>query len=54
MVDCKSVILKSKSPSCGYQKIYDGTFTDTLVEGNGVFAEMLLQEDIDIRTEKTI
>lgn len=34
-------ILKANSPSCGYREIYDGTFTGTLVEGNGVFAQIV-------------
>ena len=34
----KKAILKAKSPSCGKGKIYDGTFSGTLVDGNGVCA----------------
>lgn len=40
--------LKSKSPSCGFGKIYNGEFCKTLVNGNGVFAELLLKEGIKI------
>jgi len=29
--NCKNVILKSKSPSCGYKEIYDGNFRNKLV-----------------------
>ena len=36
------ILLKSKSPSCGYKKIYDGTFTDQLTDGNGITTELLL------------
>jgi len=36
------VILQSRSPSCGSKQIYDGTFSKTLVEGQGIFAEQLL------------
>lgn len=35
-------ILKSKSPACGFGFIYDGSFTKTLVRGNGVCAQLLL------------
>ncbi len=28
-------IMKSKSPSCGFGKIYDGTFSGRLIAGNG-------------------
>ncbi len=34
-------ILQSRSPSCGVNQIYDGTFSGKLIEGQGVFAEML-------------
>lgn len=35
------VILQSRSPSCGVNQIYDGTFTGTRIDGSGVFAELL-------------
>ena len=35
------VILQSRSPSCGVNCIYDGTFSGRLIPGRGVFAEML-------------
>jgi purine nucleoside phosphorylase len=44
-------LLKSKSPSCGKGKIYDGTFTKTLIDGNGIFAEMCLANNIIVMTE---
>lgn len=33
--DIALAILKQDSPSCGTLRIYDGTFTDTLAEGQG-------------------
>ncbi|MBC8256732.1 MAG: DUF523 domain-containing protein [Candidatus Marinimicrobia bacterium] len=36
----KTAILKSKSPSCGIGKIYDGSFTNTLKTGDGIFAHL--------------
>lgn len=48
----EGAILKANSPSCGCGRIYDGTFTHTLKEGNGVFAEMLLADGIEVITEK--
>jgi uncharacterized protein YbbK (DUF523 family) len=50
-MEIKAVILKSKSPSCGYGKIYDGTFSGTLKDGNGVVAAMLEREGIKIYNE---
>ncbi len=51
-VGAKSALLKAKSPSCGCGLIYDGTFSGKLVEGNGVTAELLLQNGIKVITEK--
>lgn len=52
--NCRCALLKSKSPSCGYGELYDGTFTRTLVKGVGVTSELLLQHDIQIYTEKNV
>ena len=35
------VILQSRSPSCGVNSIYDGTFSGKTIQGQGVFAELL-------------
>lgn len=34
-------ILQSRSPSCGVKQIYDGTFSGTRIDGQGVFARLL-------------
>ena len=44
-------ILKQKSPSCGYKKIYNGKFDGTVVEGSGIFARKLEKCKIKILTE---
>ena len=49
-----TVIVKSKSPSCGYGQIYDGSFTSTLTSGNGVFTDLALKHNIKVLTEKDI
>lgn len=41
-------LLKSKSPMCGSGKIYDGTFTGNLKQGDGVFAELLKKNGIKV------
>ena len=41
-------ILQSRSPSCGVNQIYDGTFSGKLIEGHGVFAEMLKTAGIKV------
>lgn len=47
----KKAILKSKSPSCGKNKIYDGSFTGSLIDGNGITAKLLMDNDIEVLTE---
>ena len=42
------IILKSLSPSCGLGFIYDGTFSDTLREGDGVCAALLKKEGFNV------
>jgi uncharacterized protein YbbK (DUF523 family) len=51
-MNAAAVILKTKSGSCGYGKIYDGTFSGKLRDGNGVLTAMLLREGIKIYTEE--
>jgi uncharacterized protein YbbK (DUF523 family) len=53
-IGAKYAILKAKSPSCGFGKIYDGAFSRTLTHGNGVTAELLLRNGIKVYTEDEI
>ena len=41
-------ILQSRSPSCGLKYIYDGTFSGTLTEGNGIFAQELIEHGFTV------
>ena len=50
----KSALLKSGSPSCGKGAVYDGTFTGTLREGNGLTAALFLENGIEVLTEKEL
>lgn len=45
-------ILKSLSPSCGSGQIYDGTFSGTLIKGNGLTAGIFLNSGIDVMNEE--
>jgi uncharacterized protein YbbK (DUF523 family) len=47
-------VFKSKSPSCGSGKIYDGTFGRILVDGDGVTAALLKQNQVEVYTEDEI
>lgn len=44
----KEAILQPRSPSCGKGLIYDGTFSKKKVEGNGVTADLLIKNGIDV------
>ena len=51
---CKKAILKAKSPSCGKGLIYDGSFSHTIIKGDGVAAKLLMENGITIYTEDEI
>ena len=44
-------ILKARSPSCGKDCVYDGSFSGVLVRGDGVFAASLKEHGIPVFTE---
>ena len=48
---CERAILKARSPSCGKGLIYDGTFSGTLRQGDGVTTELLLQHGITVESK---
>lgn len=49
--DIKVALLKSKSPSCGNIKIYDGSFSGNLVDGQGLTAKLLEENGVVIFNE---
>ena len=51
---CTAAILKSRSPSCGKGRIYDGTFSGNLTDRDGVCAELLMKNGIKVYTEEEI
>ena len=52
--NAKTAILKAGSPSCGYKKIYDGTFLGNKIQGMGVTAAILNKENIALLDEDDI
>ena len=50
----KLALLKERSPSCGFGAIYDGTFTGTVVPGNGMAANLLAKNGLTIYGESRI
>ncbi len=49
--DIKVAILKDGSPSCGSINIYDGTFTHTKINGDGITAKLLKENNITVLNE---
>lgn len=47
-LNIKKAILKSRSPSCGTGEIYDGTFSHTLTKRDGITAELLKKNGIEV------
>ena len=50
--DVKKALLKLKSPSCGVGQIYDGSFSHTLINKNGITAQLLLENGVELITIK--
>ena len=54
LLGCEAAVLKERSPSCGFGKIYDGSFSGRLIDGNGVAAALLAANGIEIYGESGI
>lgn len=51
---CTHAILKQRSPSCGSAQVYDGSFSGTLRQGEGVTAALLRQNGICVVDENGV
>ena len=40
--EIQCAVLQSRSPTCGVNQVYDGTFSGKLIPGSGVFAKSLI------------
>lgn len=47
-------ILKQKSPSCGCGKIYDWTFSWTIIKWDGITTKLLKENNIDVISEEDL
>ena len=47
----KVALLKANSPSCGNINIYDGTFSNNLIEGQGLTARLLKENGVEVFNE---
>jgi uncharacterized protein YbbK (DUF523 family) len=53
-VGAARAVLKARSPSCGAHAVYDGTFTRTLRDGQGITAAALCAAGIDVVSEEDL
>lgn len=51
---CEAALLKERSPACGSGKIYDGSFSGTLTDGDGICAALLKKHGITVYGESRI
>lgn len=47
-------ILKENSPMCGVNNIYDGTFTNKKINGQGILTQLLIKNNIKVYNEDDI
>ena len=52
--DVICAIMKEKSPSCGSNKIYDGTFEGGLIDGQGTAVELLRAAGVIVCSEEQL
>lgn len=50
----KKALLMERSPSCGVNKIYNGKFNGTLIDGMGYTAKLLKSKGVELFTLDTI
>ena len=56
--EIQCAILQSRSPTCGVNQIYDGSFSGKLISGSGIFAQALkdagyeVMDAEDLQTEE--
>jgi len=50
----RTALLKERSPSCGKSEIYDGSFEGRKIKGQGVLAQMLIENGIEVYSEDDI
>ncbi|HJX06418.1 MAG TPA: DUF523 domain-containing protein [Candidatus Nanoarchaeia archaeon] len=54
LFNIREAIFKQKSPSCGCGKVYDGTFSDKIIKGDGVTTALLKKNGIRVITEEDL
>ena len=52
LYNCKYAILKERSPSCGSNQVYDGSFQGKVKNGEGMAASLLKKNGIKVYSEE--
>ena len=52
--DIQCAVLQSRSPTCGVNQIYDGSFTGSRTRGDGVAAEYLMKNGVKVYGESRL
>lgn len=52
-IGAKEAVFAEKSPSCGSNLIFDGTFSNRLIQGNGVTTALLKKNGIKVISKKS-
>lgn len=50
----KEAVFKQRSPACGVGKIYDGTFSERIVKGDGIATALLKKNKISVISEEDL
>lgn len=53
-LNINKAILQPRSPFCGVNKIYSGNFDNKLIDGNGILADLLIENGIEVFTPDEI
>lgn len=51
--NCKMAILKESSPSCGVNKVYDGSFSGNKIDGMGMTTSLLSENGIEVISDES-
>jgi len=52
--NCSIALLKQRSPSCGNGLIYDGTFSGSLISGDGITSSLIKKNGIKVFNETDV
>lgn len=51
---CTKAVLKERSPACGVRAVYDGTFSNKCVPGEGVLAALLKAHGFEVISDEDL